>query len=63
MSVAIECLRAGVTLSTACGHTAWNRLAESSRCGLSLGYILPLSTSFALVATPLLLMKIKGNVS
>lgn len=45
MRVSIEFLRAGVTLSIASVHTAWNWLVESSRCWVSLSYLLPLSTS------------------
>lgn len=60
--MAIESLRAGIILSMASVHTAWNRSVESSRCRVSPGYLLPLSTPSTLVGTPLLLMKIKGNV-
>lgn len=49
MRVAIEFLRAGVTLSIASVHTAWNWLVESSRCWVSLSYLLPVSTSSSLM--------------
>lgn len=54
MRVAIEFLRAGVTLSITSVHTAWNWLVESSGCWVSLSYLLPLSTSSSLVGASLL---------